>query len=62
LKRHIRGIEGFEGELTPKIIDSIVKGIKKRFDSCRKTYIKKDETVLVIWTNKDKPVLEDRDI
>jgi hypothetical protein len=32
LKDIFAEIEGFEGELTPKIIDSIVKGIKKRFD------------------------------
>jgi hypothetical protein len=51
LKRHIRGIEGFEGELTPKIID-IVKGIKSVL-IMPENYIK-DETVFTGQTQNDR--------
>jgi DNA polymerase-3 subunit epsilon len=60
LKDIFAEIEGFEGELTPKIIDRYCQGDQKRFDYAGKTYIK-DETVF--WSfgqHKDKPVLEDR--
>jgi hypothetical protein len=50
LKDIFAEIEGFEGELTPKIIDRYCQGDQKRFDYAGKLI--KDETVLVIWTTQ----------